>query len=501
LPPAATARDTLPMLARLLSLAAALLLAIASPQAHANARKLQSETARPARVSLEQYASAEIIDATPSRIREICLVPLKCASTFGVTGYQKDSATGLYYAGARFYDPLIGGFNGMDPWSGDNARPITLNKYLYANGNPTVYVDRDGRCGVLATAMPMFSTVCGIADGAIIGVNPFSFEGEAAIENYRRGQGLGIAEDALGTAKGVIDLNIDFYLAGIQSATGHDLGAGDVIGATIAGSVDYLENLPVRVAEGLAESNAEFSVSVEHGEHERAGRATSPYAASAFAAMFPGARALGSFGRLATPKLPDFNPASNYLSLGDDFASGRAPDTSGAARTEISVESTVGDVANGPGPLLRPVQRYEVMTYEASTGRAVTGDNLTGDHVPTIAAIRQNVEATLGQKLTRAQAIALRNNTNVVVIDHDLHKAGRTYFSANTRSQIAQDACDLGAAACRDQATHLRNAPRLGYSSSELQAAFESLNSRNATLFDQLSTKKGIKEFFEKMGL
>ena len=135
------------MLARLLSLAAALLLAIASPQAHANARKLPSETARPARVSIEHYASAKIIDATPSRIREICLVPLKCASTFGVTGYQKDAATGLYYAGARFYDPLIGGFNGMDPWSGDNSRPITLNKYLYANGNPTVYVDPTGKYG------------------------------------------------------------------------------------------------------------------------------------------------------------------------------------------------------------------------------------------------------------------------------------------------------------------------------------------------------------------
>lgn len=137
------------MLARVLSLAAALLLAIASPQAHANARKPQSETARPARVSLEHYASAEIIDATPSRTWEICLVPLKCASTFGVTGYQKDSATGLYYAGARFYDPLIGGFNGMDPAFGDTNSPITLNKYLYANANPLIYIDPDGRAGFL----------------------------------------------------------------------------------------------------------------------------------------------------------------------------------------------------------------------------------------------------------------------------------------------------------------------------------------------------------------
>jgi len=69
------------------------------------------------------------------------------AQSIGFTGYQKDSATGLYYAGARFYDPLIGGFNGMDPWSGDNSRPITLNKYLYANGNPTFYIDPSGLAG------------------------------------------------------------------------------------------------------------------------------------------------------------------------------------------------------------------------------------------------------------------------------------------------------------------------------------------------------------------
>ncbi|MBK7144287.1 MAG: RHS repeat protein [Xanthomonadales bacterium] len=129
--------------------------------------------------------------------------------SIGFTGYGKDSTTGLYYANARWYDPLVGSFNAMDPAWGAATKPVTFHKYLYANGNPTVYVDRDGRCGVLGN-VPMFSSACGIVDGAIIGVNPFSFEGEAAIADYRRGQGLGIAEDALGSAKGVIDLNIDF---------------------------------------------------------------------------------------------------------------------------------------------------------------------------------------------------------------------------------------------------------------------------------------------------
>ena len=160
--------------------------------------------------------------------------------------------------------------------------------------------------------------------------------------------------------------------------------------------------------------------------------------------------------------------------------------------------------ANGPDSLsapLGPVQRNEVMLYGESTARAVPGDELTGDHIPSIAAIRQNVENTLGQNLTRAQATALRNNTNVVVIDQDLHAAGRTYFGANTPSQITADATDLNAAALQDQATHLQNAPELGYSTADLQSAFRVINQRNEILFSQLSTKQGIINYFSKMGL
>ncbi|MBK7144284.1 MAG: RHS repeat-associated core domain-containing protein [Xanthomonadales bacterium] len=67
------------------------------------------------------------------------------AQSIGFTGYGKDSTTGLYYANARWYDPLVGSFNAMDPAWGAATKPVTFHKYLYANGNPTYYVDRDGR--------------------------------------------------------------------------------------------------------------------------------------------------------------------------------------------------------------------------------------------------------------------------------------------------------------------------------------------------------------------
>ncbi|AVP98751.1 hypothetical protein C7S18_16835 [Ahniella affigens] len=67
--------------------------------------------------------------------------------SIGYTGYQKDQDLGLYYANARWYDPILGQFNSSDPANGDVNRPITFNKYLYGNGSPVVFVDPDGRRG------------------------------------------------------------------------------------------------------------------------------------------------------------------------------------------------------------------------------------------------------------------------------------------------------------------------------------------------------------------
>jgi len=77
--------------------------------------------------------------------------------SIGFASYRKDSATGMYYAGARWYDPLIGSFNAMDPWAGDNHAPITFNKQLYANANPLIYIDPTGRIAVLANGANMLA--------------------------------------------------------------------------------------------------------------------------------------------------------------------------------------------------------------------------------------------------------------------------------------------------------------------------------------------------------
>lgn len=60
------------------------------------------------------------------------------------TDQEKDSETGLYYYGARYYNPLIGRFLSRDPWQGDPADPQSLNKYSYARNNPIKYIDPSG---------------------------------------------------------------------------------------------------------------------------------------------------------------------------------------------------------------------------------------------------------------------------------------------------------------------------------------------------------------------
>lgn len=67
------------------------------------------------------------------------------------TGDKHDDTTGLTYMGARYYDPQVGRFMGMDPVGFQDRNPASFNRYSYANNNPYKYVDPDGEAVILAT--------------------------------------------------------------------------------------------------------------------------------------------------------------------------------------------------------------------------------------------------------------------------------------------------------------------------------------------------------------
>lgn len=66
------------------------------------------------------------------------------AQPFGFTGEPRD-ATGLSYLRARYYDPSLGRFTSRDSWAGLTVQPASLNRFAYANNNPSTLVDPSGR--------------------------------------------------------------------------------------------------------------------------------------------------------------------------------------------------------------------------------------------------------------------------------------------------------------------------------------------------------------------
>ena len=60
-------------------------------------------------------------------------------------GKAVDPDTGLSYFGARYYDPVVGRFMGVDPQHFDENNLHSFNRYAYANNNPYRYVGPDGR--------------------------------------------------------------------------------------------------------------------------------------------------------------------------------------------------------------------------------------------------------------------------------------------------------------------------------------------------------------------
>ncbi len=67
------------------------------------------------------------------------------ASAYQFTGESRD-ANGLTYLRARYYNSGDGRFVSRDTWGGDYNRPLSLNRWGYAEGSPVMYSDPSGHC-------------------------------------------------------------------------------------------------------------------------------------------------------------------------------------------------------------------------------------------------------------------------------------------------------------------------------------------------------------------
>ncbi len=74
--------------------------------------------------------------------------PLPAGSTSATdylyTGEQHDANAGFYYLRARYYSPGVGRFITRDTYQGSANDPVSLHRYLYANGDPIMMRDPTG---------------------------------------------------------------------------------------------------------------------------------------------------------------------------------------------------------------------------------------------------------------------------------------------------------------------------------------------------------------------
>ena len=64
-------------------------------------------------------------------------------TAFGYTGEPMDG-NGLVHLRARYYNPVLGVFPSLDPLEGDMGNPLSLDQYVYVQGNPVNWVDSSG---------------------------------------------------------------------------------------------------------------------------------------------------------------------------------------------------------------------------------------------------------------------------------------------------------------------------------------------------------------------
>ncbi len=106
------------------------------------------------------------------------------------TGKQHDADIGLSYYGARWYDPAVGRFTGVDPVGVLEGNVHSFNRYVYANNNPYKYIDPDGELPILL----LIPVVIKLVDFGLTAYDTYSA--------YQEGGAVGAASE-LGTSMAI----------------------------------------------------------------------------------------------------------------------------------------------------------------------------------------------------------------------------------------------------------------------------------------------------------
>ncbi|MEM9668053.1 MAG: RHS repeat-associated core domain-containing protein [Pseudomonadota bacterium] len=152
------------------------------------------------------------------------------------TGHIRDHDTGLVYAQARYYDPVIGRFLSTDPVGFAEGGPGYFNRYAYTANDPVNNIDPDGRFCVPCVTGAIGGGIGAITGGvsaALTGGNIFKGAAKGAITGAVIGATGNIAAGtATAGAVGAVD-------GALTAASKEDATAGSIAaGATGQAAVD-----------------------------------------------------------------------------------------------------------------------------------------------------------------------------------------------------------------------------------------------------------------------
>ncbi len=146
-------------------------------------------------------------------------------------GEQFDPALGIYYNRARYYDQRSGRFWSADANEGISGDPLSLHRYLYADGNPVNNLDPSGNFTL--TEAVETAGVVGFLAGTVIG----------GIQGKSLGQSLLQGVLFAGLAVGLTYLGAGIAIGyGVSLGTGIFIANAPLTGLALGSALDQLNS-------------------------------------------------------------------------------------------------------------------------------------------------------------------------------------------------------------------------------------------------------------------
>ncbi|MBI3291696.1 MAG: RHS repeat-associated core domain-containing protein, partial [Elusimicrobia bacterium] len=174
------------------------------------------------------------------------------------TGKRLDDSTGLYYFGARYYDPQLGRFIQPDTIVQAPSDPQTLNRYTYARNNPLIYTDPTGHFSWKKFWKAAVGAFVGVVAAVLLGPAGFALMGYTMAGIIGGAVGGAITGGLNGGWKGaLIGGALGGALGGIGawgvSTYGAGFGLGMLaVGAGVAGATNSWDSFAGGLVGGLA---------------------------------------------------------------------------------------------------------------------------------------------------------------------------------------------------------------------------------------------------------